>query len=102
MGGDAKAFGRTWWCRGNGAAVLVLAIAVGVFRSPHDPVFWFSLAFFVAHSALSVRRFLRERRLRTTATVVLTHPAAQYGIAFYPLPVNSLVAVDVPPKKYGK
>lgn len=53
-----------WWCRGGGAAVLALLAVVATFRRPDDPMFWAAVAFFTAHTALAVRRWLRARRIR--------------------------------------
>lgn len=64
---------RDWWCRGGGGAVLALLGVVATFRRPSDPIFWVAIAFFVGHTAVSVRRWLRERRARTSATVIRHH-----------------------------
>lgn len=64
---------RDWWCRGGGAAVLSLMAVVAVFRKPSDPIFWAAAAFLVTHTTISVRRYLRARRVRTTATVTRHH-----------------------------
>lgn len=62
-----------WWCRGGGAAVLALLAVVATFRQPTDFMFWAAVAFFVGHTALAVRRWLRSRRIRITATVTRHH-----------------------------
>lgn len=66
-------FAHDWWCRGGGAAVLALLAVVATFRRPDEPMFWAAVAFFVAHTALAVRRWLRARRIRITATVIRHH-----------------------------
>lgn len=100
-GGEWKALGKTWWCRGGGAAVVMLLAVVSVFRAPRDAIFWAAVAFFLAHTALTVRRYLIERRNRTTATVLRHHHADDKptgGITFLPLPINSLVPLEIPAK----
>ena len=62
-----------WWCRGGGAAVLALLAVVATFRRPTDLIFWAAVAFFVVHTGLAVRRWLRARRIRITATVIRHH-----------------------------
>lgn len=100
-GGEWKALGKSWWCRGGGAAVVMLVAVVSVFRAPRDGIFWIAIAFFVAHTALTVRRYLIERRNRTTATVLRHHHAADTpssGMMFLPFPITSLVPLEIPPK----
>jgi hypothetical protein len=98
--GEWAALGKSWWCRGGGAAVVMLLAVVSVFRAPRDAIFWIAVAFFIAHTALTVRRYLIERRNRTTATVLRHHHAtdAPAGMVFRPVPVNSLVPLKIPPK----
>ena len=67
---------RDWWCRGGGAAVLAPMAVVFVFRKPSDPIFWAAAAFLMAHTTISIRRYLRARRVRTTATVIGHHRGA--------------------------
>lgn len=106
-GGEAKALIKTWWCRGGGAATVLLLVVVSIFRAPRDAIFWIALAFFVAHTALSVRRYLIERKHRTTATVLRHHrsdtaparPGRSGGPVVFPgVPVNSLIPLKIPPK----
>lgn len=72
---ELKAFGRSWWCRGGGAAVLTLLVVANVFRAPRDLLFWAAVAFFVGHTALAVRRYRRDRKARVTTTVIRHHEA---------------------------
>lgn len=98
---ELKTATRTWWCRGGGAAVLALLLVVVVFRAPRDGIFWAAIAFFTAHTALALWRYLRDRRRRTTATVLRHHdsqPVPAPGLIFSPLPITSLIALDIPPK----
>lgn len=64
---------RDWWCKGGGAAVFALMAVVATFRRPSDLIFWAAIAFFVGHTALAVRRWIKARRLRITATVIRHH-----------------------------
>lgn len=96
-GGEWKALAKTWWCRGGGAAVVMLLAVVSVFRAPRDAIFWAAVAFFLAHTALTLRRYLVERRHRTTATVIRHHDAPT-PIFPAPLPVISLVVPKKPQK----
>lgn len=93
--GEWTALARAWWCRGCGAAVSVLLVAVSVFRHPRDGLFWIAAGFFTAHTALAARRYLQERRVRATATVTHTHRAETARPSrvrpLPPLPVASLV-----------
>jgi hypothetical protein len=68
---------RTWWCHGGGAAVVVLLAVVDLFRSPHQMMFWFAIGFFITHTALTVARYVRSRRLRATVAVTRTHTTAR-------------------------
>jgi hypothetical protein len=70
---EAGRFARDWWCRGGGAAVLALMAVVATFRRPTDPIFWAAAAFLAGHTAMAARRWSRERRQRTTATVTRHH-----------------------------
>lgn len=93
---EARAFVKTWWCRGGGAATLLLLAVVSIFRAPRDVIFWIAVSFFVAHTALAVRRYRIERKARATATVLRhhqTHSSHQRyrGIVFTPPPANSLL-----------
>jgi sterol desaturase/sphingolipid hydroxylase (fatty acid hydroxylase superfamily) len=97
---EARAFGRSWWCRGGGAAVSALLAVVAVHRNVRDVIFWAAVVFFLAHTVQAIRRYLRDRRLRTTATVIRHHrsqPPAPLT-SFIPMPVNSLVRLEIPPK----
>lgn len=96
---------RAWWCRGGGAAVLALLTVVVVFRAPRDGIFWAAIGFFLAHTGMTLWRYLRDRRRRATATVLRHHeaqpmsaPGPVPALAFSPLPVTSLIALDIPPK----
>jgi hypothetical protein len=73
MADEAGRFARDWWCRGGGAAVLALMGVVATFRRPTDPIFWAAAAFLAGHTAIAARRWSRERRQRTTATVTRHH-----------------------------
>jgi hypothetical protein len=92
---EARAFGKTWWCRGGGAAVVMLLAVVSIFRAPRDGIFWAAVGFFLAHAVLTVRRYQRERKARAVATVTRHHPAQQRfqynGLVFSPTPANSLL-----------
>lgn len=94
---EARAFVKTWWCRGGGAATLLLLAVVSIFRAPRDVIFWIAVGFFVAHTAMAVRRYRQERKARATATVIRHHQThtgsrQQYrGIVFTPPPANSLL-----------
>lgn len=99
---EARVLGRTWWCHGGGAAVLLLLAAVAFFRAPHDVIFWAAVGFFTAHTAITLRRYRRDRRARTTATVIRHHRSHPDLVApplvFVPAPVTSLIRIDIPPK----
>jgi len=71
--GELGHLAHDWWCRGGGAAVLALLGVVATFRRPTDLIFWAAVAFFVVHTGLAVRRWLRARRIRITATVTRHH-----------------------------
>ena len=102
---EARTLGKTWWCRGGGAAVLMLLAVVSFFRAPRDLIFWAAILFFFAHTAMALRRYLNDRRARTTATVirhldsqpVRVRPAAPM-VFINPRPITSLIRVDLPPK----
>lgn len=99
--GELAAFGKSWWCRGGGAATLLLLVVVSVFRAPRDAIFWAAVAFFAAHTVLTVRRYLVERRHRTTATVIRHHNAdvtVAPVVPLRPLTVNSLMPLKTTPK----
>jgi len=101
---EARAFGKIWWCHGGGAATSLLLIVASVFRAPRHVLFWAALAFFIAHLAMAIRRYLTERRARTSATVTRHHHARTggyriNGMVFTPPPANSLL---VPIKITGK
>jgi len=70
---EARRFARDWWCRGGGAAVLALMAVVATFRRPTDLIFWAAASFLVGHTAMAARRWARDRRSRTTATVTRHH-----------------------------
>lgn len=92
---------RTWWCHGNAAAVILLLALVATFRAPDRVMLWFAVAFFVAHTALAVVRYVRSRRLRATVAVTRTHTTAStrrsYPVVFNPLPATALM-VDISQK----
>lgn len=88
---ELKAFGHSWWCRGGGAAVLVLLAVVGFFRHPRDTIFWIAIAFFVTHTALAVRRYLVERKARSTAVVLRHHQTQAPTVVFTPRPASGLL-----------
>lgn len=96
--------GKSWWCRGGGAAVLMLLATVVWFRDARDLIFWAAIAFFVAHTAMAVRRYVLDRRASTTATVIRHHDAHYYvdvtapPFSFIPMPIASLIRLDLPPK----
>lgn len=97
------AFGRSWWCRGGGAAVLFLLAVVVSFREPRDVIFWAAIVLFVLHCAQSVRRYLRDRRNRTTAVVTHHHRSLPTRpvlapVSFLPPSITSLIRLDFPPK----
>lgn len=101
---EARAFGKSWWCHGGGAATLILMVVVSVFREPRDLIFWAAVAFFAGHTAMAVRRYLIERAARATATVIRhhqTHTATNGGggIVFTPCAPTSVL---VPLKISGK
>lgn len=93
--GEWMELAKTWWCRGGGAAVVMLLTVVSVFRNARDGIFWVAVAFVAAHTAMSVRRFLIHRKSRGTATVIHHHhtrPATvSRGPAFIPSPSRSLL-----------
>lgn len=74
---EVSAFGRAWWCRGGGAAVVALLVAVAVFRAPRDVLFWIAIGFFVGHLILAVFRYARSRRYRATVEVSHRHDLSQ-------------------------
>lgn len=85
---------RSWWCQGGGAAVTALLAVVVVFRAPRDVIFWAALVFFLGHTALAVWRYLRDRRLRLTVSVVRVHESAvepPAPIVFAPASINALM-----------
>lgn len=94
---------KTWWCRGGGAAVLFLLAVVVVFRDARDVIFWAAIALFAVHTALTGWRYRDDRRARTTATVLHHHHAHPVSdrvppLVFAPLPITSLIRLDIPPK----
>ena len=94
---------KTWWCRGGGAAVLFLLAVVVLFRDARDVIFWAALAFFVAHTAMTGWRYHTDRQKRTSATVLRHLQAHRVAPApptplFVPMPINSLIRLDLPPK----
>jgi hypothetical protein len=100
---EAKALGKSWWCRGGGAAVLGLLAAVLAYRDIHDPIFWIAIAFFAAHTVQAIRLYRQGRRLRTTATVIQhyrSQPVLPLGppLLFSPAPITSVIRLDLPPK----
>lgn len=108
-GGELRHFGHSWWCRGGGAAVLMLLVVVSVFRAPRDLIFWAAVAFFAGHTSMAVLRYLRERKARSTATVIRHHtthvgPAPAYGgMVFSPPPPNSiLIPLKITVKDLGQ
>jgi hypothetical protein len=93
---------RSWWCRGHGAAVVMLLVVVVIFRDPRDVIFWLAVGFFVGHTATAVRRFLIERRVRGRATVTAHHSPDPHrcrcgALSFSPTPINAVVSLDWPP-----
>jgi hypothetical protein len=84
----------------------MLLATVFWFRQPRDVIFWAAISFFVLHTGLSVWRYLRDRRARTTAEVIRHHrshpvsPAPFSQLSFIPAPITSLIRIDVsrPPK----
>lgn len=95
--------GKCWWCRGGGMAVLVLLATVVWFRDTRDLIFWAAIGFFVAHTAMTVRRYVLDRRARTTATVIRHHDSHPVDFtappfSFIPMPITSLIRLDLPPK----
>lgn len=75
--------------------MLFLLAVVSLFRNTRDGIFWAAVAFFVAHTVLAARRYLRERSVRSTATVVHHHQAHPpvAPIVFLPQPINSLITL---------
>jgi hypothetical protein len=95
--GEIREFGRSWSCRGGGLAVSLLLITVVCFRQPRDLIFWAALAFFAVHTAMTVWRYLRERRARTSATVIRHHDSLPVlPVVFLPNPVHSLISLKTP------
>lgn len=91
-GSEAKAVGKSWWCRGGGAAVLMLLVTVVWFRDARDLIFWAAIGFFAVHTAQAVYYYRRARQARTTATVIHHHHTQRPNpsLVFLPLPVVSL------------
>ena len=81
---------RDWWCKGGGAAVLALLAVVVTFRRPHDLIFWAAVAFFVGHTAMAVRRWIKARRVRITATVIRHHDRQAGQYPFPPPPMRPI------------
>lgn len=81
--------------------MLMLMAVVSFFRAPRDLIFWAAIAFFAAHTAMTLRRYLRERRVRTTATVIRHHQAhpTPATVVFLPSPVSSLISLEKLPKQ---
>jgi hypothetical protein len=99
---DCRHLARDWWCRGHGAAVLLLLVVVVAFRDPRDVIFWLAIGFFIGHTVTAVRRFLTERRIRSRATVVAHHSPEPHrcscpALTFVPTPVNAMVPLEWPP-----
>ncbi len=101
---EVKEFARAWWAHGGGAAILFLAIVTGVFRSPHDVLFWFSALFLVAHTVMALRYYLKSRLVRVTAVVQAVHPSRPVPVqeTFLPPPITSLIPLRIPPNLLGK
>lgn len=101
---EARKMLKSWWCQGGGMAVLMLLATVIWFRDGRDLIFWAAIAFFVAHTALAVGRYVVDRRSRTTATVIRHHDSHYVDVtvppfSFIPMPIASLIRLDlVPPK----
>jgi hypothetical protein len=92
---ETRAFGKSWWCHGGGAAVILLMVVVSVFRHPRDLIFWAAIVFFAGHTAMTVRRYLTERKARTTATVIRHHQThadttRPSELVFSPPPITSI------------
>lgn len=104
MRSELRFWGRSWWCRGGGAAVLFLLAVVSLFRDHRDAIFWIAVLFFVGHTVHAVLRYRRERRVRASATVIRHHdtdpPIAK--IFFIPQPVNSLIPLKNPQQQTKK
>lgn len=106
MSDEPRKLAKTWWCHGGGLAVLFLLAVVVWFRDARDVIFWASVAFFVAHLAMTGWRYHADRRSRTSATVLRHHRAHRVGdpvtspttSMFVPMPIGSLIRLDVPPK----
>lgn len=96
----------TWWSRGGGPAVLFLLATVVWFREARDLIFWAAIAFFLAHTAITVLRFRSDRQARITATVIRHHRSHRFGqpsptpvpLVCHPVPITSLIRLDLPPK----
>lgn len=90
MRADISALGRAWWCYGAGLAVLLLMVVVAVFRQPRDAVFWIAVGFLVAHVALTVVRYLNDRKSRVEVdvdrfeAVMLPYPTVHYSLKRVP------------------
>lgn len=98
MRDEMKYLAKDWWCHGGGAAVLALLTVVLVFRRPHDLLFWAAIAFFAGHTAMAVRRWVKARRVRITATVVHHHDRQGGVYPFPPAPLQPLRIVGRRPK----
>lgn len=98
MRDEMRYLAKDWWCKGGGAAVLSLLAVVVTFRRPNDLIFWAAIAFFVGHTAMAVRRWIRARRARITATVIRHHDRA--GV--YPFPPAPLRPIRVVPSRHSK
>ena len=98
MRGEVGHLAHDWWCRGGGAAVLALLAVVATFRRPTDLIFWAAVAFFVVHTGLAVRRWLRARRIRITATVIRHHDRHSDAPAFQPPPLLPLKVAGRTPR----
>lgn len=97
---EMRCLAKNWWCKGGGAAVLALLAVVITFRRPHDLIFWAAIVFFVGHTAIAIRRWLKARRVRITATVIRHHERQQpMPYQFPPAPLQpARVAVAKGPK----
>lgn len=103
---EAAQFGRVWWCRGHGAAVGVTAVMMAALRPCHDVLFWVVMGFLIGHTAMAVRRYLIERRLRAKAVVLASHlpqrtpvggVCADSKMVFCPTPITSFITLQIPP-----
>jgi hypothetical protein len=102
MAGDLKSLGRHWWSHGGGGAVIMLFALVSVNRPPRTLIFWAALVFLAVHTLMAVRSWYRDRAFQSTATVTRHHRAqarTDYAVPFLPMPVNSLISPQVPPKR---